>query len=223
MPLLQMVHMTAAYSNAVLVAILPHVNDFAKKMDLPIPLPITLNDVSKFNCDPLQSHIGGGIWLTNKYLFSFENGIVVNYRAPDNFFFDESFPIPMQKYSGKDNMTTNDAIELARDSLKKLGYDPKDLHTDVVPFSLQGSFNMHDGHHVPYCEIRWIKESDDDNSYATFQINMQTKQVVGLSVISRKIWKINPQVDVIPELESDFKKKHAFNMFTDTNAPSHIN
>ena len=43
MPITALIHITSAYSNAVLVAIMPHVNDFAKKMDLPIPLPITVS------------------------------------------------------------------------------------------------------------------------------------------------------------------------------------
>jgi hypothetical protein len=32
---------TVSYSNAVLVAIMPHISNFAKALDLPIPQPVT--------------------------------------------------------------------------------------------------------------------------------------------------------------------------------------
>ena len=37
----EIIRITADYSNAVLVAVLPYVSDFAQKLDLPVPHPIT--------------------------------------------------------------------------------------------------------------------------------------------------------------------------------------
>ena len=54
---MELIHMTAAYSNAVLVAILPHVSDFAKKLDLPIPQPITATQVLKSRPSPYQGRV----------------------------------------------------------------------------------------------------------------------------------------------------------------------
>jgi hypothetical protein len=76
MPITALIHITSAYSNAVLVAILPHVNDFAKKLDLPIPLPITTSQVLRFNVGRMQDFVGGGLWLTNHYQFVFDDGYV---------------------------------------------------------------------------------------------------------------------------------------------------
>jgi hypothetical protein len=121
-------------------------------------------------------------------------------------------------------MTTNDAIELARDTLRKLGYPPELLYADKSPTSLHGSFDTKDGHHVPYCEIRWSKnptlEEDRTNSAnLEFQINMETKKVVGMSIVSPKIWQPNPVINVKPELESDYRKRFQ----SRTNSPVHIN
>lgn len=221
---LALIHVTAAFSNAVLVAIMPQVNGFAKKLDLPIPLPITSNQVLEFRVNPIQGMIGGGLWLTNHYLFRYENGCATSFRSPANFFYEESFPFPISKYTGRDNMTTNDAIELARDTLRKLGYTPELLYADKPPASFQGSFDTKDGHHVPYCEIRWSKNatSEEDRTNSAnleFQINMESKQVVGMSIVSPKIWQPSPVINVQPELESDYRK-HFRNH---TNAPVHLN
>src|SRR6202012_2002602 len=91
MPLPKLLHITVAYSHAVLVAILPYISDFAKKLDLPIPQPITTNQVARFNPSNLKGFIGGGLWLTNHYLFNYNNGCVESFRClDDNPFFDNS-------------------------------------------------------------------------------------------------------------------------------------
>jgi len=83
----QLIHITATYSNALLVAILPHVSDFSKKLELPIPQPITVAQVRRFNLNPYNGHLSGSVVLTNRYWFAFdEGGYVVSFRSPDNFF-----------------------------------------------------------------------------------------------------------------------------------------
>jgi len=224
-----LIHITAAYSNAVLIAILPHVSNFAKKLDLPIPQPITASQVAHFNANPMKGFIGGGVWLTNHYVFAYDNGCIHSFRSlDDNAFYDQDPTKNWPSYAfGKDNMTTNQAIELARDTLRKLGYDPKLLHAEDSPSLMQGPFDTNDGHHIPYCEIRWESPEEMDSlghnvsDYLEFQINMEKKTVVGMSIASRKIWGPDPKIDVEPELESDYKKRIQGKMFVRTNVPSH--
>lgn len=224
---LEILHITAAYSNAVLVAVMPHVTEFVKKLDLPIPLPINQSQVSKFNVSPVKSLIGGGLWLTNHYQFVFENGAVSGFRIDPNYFTDETFPLPIDKYTGKDNMTTNEAVQMARDAIQKLGYNLKDLYADTPPASVKGPFDSNDGKHIPYCEIRWIKEpetlEDKPNSvYLEFQINLEAKQIVGMSLASPKLWRQNPVIDVVPENEIEFRRKQQSKVTFSTNAPKSI-
>ena len=49
------IQVTAQYSNAVLVAMLPYVNDVAQKLDLPIPHPITAEHLSYFDIAPRRN------------------------------------------------------------------------------------------------------------------------------------------------------------------------
>lgn len=212
MPLTPLIHVTAAYSNAVLIAILPHINDVAKKIDLPVPLPITLGQVSHFNVNPIQGFVGGGLWLTNHYQFIFDNGCVNSFRLlVGNPFLTEDPAKDWPQYIGKEIINTNEAVDFARSTLRKLGYDPKILHADVSPLSIEGPYDLKEGH-FPYCQIKWVKEAQapeekNDTASLTFQINMADKSLLGMSIISPKIWQPNPVIDIQPELESDYQKR----------------
>jgi hypothetical protein len=228
--MLELVHMTATYSNAMLVAILPHVSDFSKDLALPIPQPITAGQVQEFRPSPVKDFIGGGLMLTNGFWFMFDHGGVNSFRSPDNVFYDQDPAANWPRYAyGKDNMTTNDAIALAQESLTKLGYKPGLLGCDGPPNSLRGPDNTKDGHHVPHCQIRWErypepKTADEQasNDVVTVEINMEKKTVTGLHIASRKIWKAPPKIGVEPELERDYKKRLSGTMFIRTNAPASL-
>src|SRR5262245_23719665 len=131
--MMELIHMTAVYSNAVLVAIVPQISDFTEKLDLPIIQPITVNQVIEFRPSPYKGEIGGGLMLSNHYWFSYADGQVISFRSPDNFFHEDDPVANWRRYVGKENMTTNQAIEMGRQALRKLGYSVEELHADVPP------------------------------------------------------------------------------------------
>ena len=119
-------------------------------------------------------------------------------------------------------MTTNDAIAFARNELLKLGYDPAMLYCDIEPTSFEGGCNLDFGP-FPYCQIKWRKEpttiEDKTNAaYVTVQINMNDKSLLSLSIISPRTWKPNPQINVVPELESEYKQRTQTRIYFNTNA-----
>jgi hypothetical protein len=168
--------------------------------------------------------VGGGLWLTNGYHFIFENGYVFEFnRTTENPWLSEDPATDWPHYVGKDNMTTNDAITMARQTLVKLGYDPRGLHADTLPTSIEGPNELREGH-FPYCKIEWsiepkTEEDTNETSLVQFFFNMTDKSIIGLNVINRKLHRPNPKVDVVPELESDYRKNHHGNMVINTNAP----
>lgn len=227
MPITSLLHITAAYSNAVLVAFLPHVSDYAKQLDLPIAQPITVEQVARFNTSPYMDNVGGGLWLTNHYWFCFEWGFVNGFRSPDNWFANQELE-GVERFAGKDNMTTNDAIELARSSFVKLGYKPADFHANEQPTSIEGPFDTKKIGHVPYCRVEWTSPKattrEDRAHYyqVQFDIDMQRNQVVGMALSSTNFWRASPKIDVVPELESDYRKRTQGKIFINTNAPPHL-
>src|SRR5437879_1330548 len=84
--MLELFQITAQYSNAVLVAIMPYVADFAKRLDLPLAQPVTVAQVASFRCSPRSDHFGGRVTLTNGYEFSFDRGRISQYRSPKSYF-----------------------------------------------------------------------------------------------------------------------------------------
>lgn len=219
--LIQFIHITAAYSNAVLAVVLPHVSDFAQKLDLPVPQPITAAQVAHFTVSPIKEQMGGGLWLTNHYQFSFNDGYVTTFNClNDNPWLVDDPGRTWPRFAGVDHMTTNDAIEMARDTLCKLGYDPKLLHADGPPLSIEGPDDLH-GYHIPYCKMYWENGQESNLTYVEFEINMNKKKVVGIGLIGRSFWRPEPQIDVVPELEADYRKRTHPKMFIRTNAPSH--
>jgi hypothetical protein len=223
-----LIHMTIAYSNAMLVAILPHISDCAKQLDMPILQPVTIDHVARFNASPFKDAIGGGLWLTNQYWFVFNNGFVRGFRCPDDYYTmaDENWD-HLERYVGIDNMTTNEAIQLARDAFRKLGYKPADFGVDGPPtYSLGPSDNKRLGH-IPYCRVEWnspkpASQEEFNRGYnIQFDISLQQKRIVGMSLISKRFFRPDPKIDVVAELESDYQQRNQMHMFIRTNAPSH--
>jgi hypothetical protein len=124
-------------------------------------------------------------------------------------------------------MTTNETIQLARDSFSKLGYKPEDFGVDGQPTEYQGSHDNKKLGHIPYCRVKWESpepksQAEFDHSYhICFDIDMQQKQVVGMSLASKRFFRPDPKVDIEPELESDYRNQNQMHMFIRTNASPH--
>lgn len=226
----QLIHITATYSNALLVAILPHISDFAKKLDLPIVQPVGIEQVRKFMPNPYRGHSSGAVWLTNNYWFHFdEGGYVDSFRVPKNMFYEAEYALEhIEEYVGETRMTTNEIVALARESLLKLGYGPELTHADTTP-EMEGPSTLNDGRHIPYCKVTWapVKDLDSDGySEVKVLINTQEKTLLGLYLgfarTNRNKIGTPLKVDVEPELESEFRKRTKANLFVRTNAPPRL-
>ena len=231
---MELVHMTAQYSNAVLVAVLPYVTEFAAKLDLPIQRPITTDTVRWSHPSPYKDWVEDGVVLTNHYWFALDcRGFVGGFRAPTNWFFEQEMTDEsIVKYFGQDHMTTNEVVKMARDTLRKLGYKPELAHSYETP-ELDGPYDLHAegriGGHVPYCNVKWEWPKPENMNVADLNrieiaINMDTKTLAGFTLILSRTNHLPTapiKVDMVPELESDYQKrmKASGKMFINTNAP----
>ncbi len=224
----KLIHITAAYSNAVLLVILTNVSDFAKKLDLPIPQPVTATQVQKCFINPIMGANGGLLTLTNGDLFHYYDtgGYVSSFRAyknpmqpPDDLEFDDLEKWIPQFY-GTMNMTTNEVIEFAREALRKLGHDPKKLHADIMPTRFDGPGVVHGTNTIPFCDVEW--RDDEENNSIRIGVNAEKKQIVRFYLsLSTNIYPARPalKLDVVPELERDYRKRTQGTMFLRSNAP----
>src|SRR5215831_18535754 len=108
---LPIIHMTAAWSNAVLVAVLPHFSDFSKNLNLSIPLPITTNQVAQFVPPTVLDQFAAKAVLTNGYVLYYLNDFVNGFSSPGDWY--QILDIDLEgRFAGKEIMTTNEAIDL---------------------------------------------------------------------------------------------------------------
>jgi hypothetical protein len=223
MPLTPLLHITAAYSNAVLVAILPNVSDTAKKLHLPISQPITPEQVVGFNTSPYADNVGGGLWLTNGYWFVVRYGYVDSFSSPDNWFRTYNYE-NFERFVGQDNITTNAAIDFARESFSKLGYKPEEYHLNESPTEFQPPYESKVLGHIPFCKVVWqsfpTNGGDNSKSYSiTFEIDMHRKTLVGMSVMGQTLWHSNITINAKTDLQADYKKRYGTNPPTNYYVP----
>lgn len=216
MPLPTLIHVTAQYSNAVLVAVLPHVSDVASKLDLPILQPVTSAHVAHCTISPYPENVGGGFWLTNGYWFAYSFGTVDSFRSPDNWFTIQELE-GANRFVGKDSMTTNEAVEFARKSFSKLGYKEDFLNGN--PSRVEGSLDVPQLGHIPFCRIVW---ENSGNYSVRFDVNLNKKQIVGMALSGTNFFRPNLQVGVKPELQSDYLKRIKGDLIMGTNPPPRL-
>ena len=118
-------------------------------------------------------------------------------------------------------MTTNEAIDLARNSFVKLGYKLADFHMDESPTKIEGSYENARLGHVPFCQLTWQSPDKGRSNfyYLEFHVDMNQRRLAGMNLVGKKLWRSLPKVDATPELETDYQKKHPLGkMYSRTNA-----
>ena len=107
------IQVTAQYSNAVLVAMLPYVNDVAQKLDLPLPHPITAAHISSCSIVP-QRKIGAEIGVAGGWYFGFGNGYIRTIQSPHSYFsLQDPADIPKSQKDTLQKTDPRDARNLA--------------------------------------------------------------------------------------------------------------
>lgn len=226
-PAEKLIHMTATYSNVVLLAVLTNVSDFAQKLGLPIPQPITVAQVQAFKPSPIKGALGGVLTLTNGDRFFQHHGYIDLYYGYNNFLtappdIENGSREQLEQWAeslfGPVNMTTNEVIAFARDALRKLGYDPAVFSANRPPTRFHGPGRTPAGKPIPFCRVEWNYPDLDD--IVQFEINVNRKEVVGFSLVSTNAWRPDPKLEIEPELEADYRKRVQGTMFIRTNTPS---
>lgn len=224
----KLIHMTVTYSNAVLMLVLTNVSDFARKLDLAVPQPVATVQVEKFFVAPVKGTVGGVLTLTNGDRFHYDQGYIHSFYSHD----DDPFPDKMEpaerhrlwtaKFRGQMNMTTNEVVEFARESLRKLGYDPKSIGADNRPTRFDGPFTPEDEPDVviPRCNLEWRDKRT--RNHVSFRIDAEKKRVIRVILTGPYFRKSEPQLSVEPELERDFRQRTEGKIFTRTNAPPRL-
>jgi hypothetical protein len=186
------VHVTAQYSNAVLVAVLPYFSDVAKKLDLPVPQPITQADVAGFHVLPFRG-MTASMLLKNGWVFNFGSGYVRDFSSPHSYHNLQN-PDEIPKYYGQPKLSKDQAVQLARQTLKKLGIHLEDVFAEQEPsVTLPETIGTNT---VSRYQVTWF---DPYGSKAvSMEINAETKQVERLALRSKNLERPPPKINIVP-------------------------
>jgi hypothetical protein len=181
-PIAHFIDITAQYSNAVLLALMPYVTDFANKLELPERAELKLSAVSQCAINPKLEDVSGGIGFDNGYRFSFGRGHITGFYSPHAYSkVRDHRQIP--DYFGEVRVSQEEAIALARETVKRLGYRPEmlfaDLKPEVTPPEKVGK-NV-----IPYYEVRW--PSPRGGMAVTVEINGNKRRVERLGFFTENL------------------------------------
>lgn len=202
---MDLIHITAEYSNAVLVAILPYVSDFAETLQLGTPLPASTNQVRRFQPDPRKDFGGGWLTLTNGWEFWFDHGHVSGFRCPRSYHTLQD-PDRIPEFFGAELMTQKQALTLARGRLSRLGYAERLLRlrdTPAVEPPPKVGTNT-----VPFYRFEWPRElGQPAGASVSIEIDAQYKTITQVFLGGTNLWRPSPRFGVEPELERDFLRR----------------
>ncbi|MEI7937654.1 MAG: hypothetical protein WCK27_13275 [Verrucomicrobiota bacterium] len=196
----ELLQVTAAYSNAVLVAIMPHISQFARTLALPISQPVTIAQVKRFGCSPRADHIGGRVLLTNGYSFTFDQGAVVLYRSPLSYYSLQE-PERISQFYGQVKIKKDEATRIAQTTLTKLGYSEADLHLAIPPKVKPPPVSQ--GKQVARYFVEWIDPSQVSAGgipleRTAVEVDASTGVIQMLGIQTRQARRPDPQVAVRP-------------------------
>lgn len=192
----ELVQVTAQYSNAVLVAILPHISDFARKLDLPVPMPITVHQVAQFKCWPVKNEVGGPVTLTNGLWISYLHGHVTGFRTPLSYYnLQDAREIP--RFYGELRLDKEQALQMARSTITNLGYTLVETFTDQEPLiEMPPRFG---DKVVPHYRFDW-NDPVFGTTAVSVEIDAGRKVVQAMNLQSPYLRRNNPKIAIEPRL-----------------------
>jgi hypothetical protein len=189
------IQVTAQYSNAVLVAVLPYLTEFCGKLGLPIASPLSTAQVLRVGLDPHRGRVGATLWLTNGYAFWFDRGQVSAFESPHCYFAQQE-PEVVPRFYGQVKMSADEAIALARETVRKLGYPLEDVLADTDPYI--PPLERVGTNTIPHYRIQWL-DPRGGSPATEIEVDAERKVVEsirfnGLVTLRRP----EPRVDVQP-------------------------
>ena len=216
------IRVTPVYSNAVLALMLPEVTRIAKKLELPIELPVTTEQVKEFSVDP-KGYLGGKLFLKNGWQFniggsrffvSISDGVHrgqcnVEVISPHCFFTMEDKEINLEDYYGTNKMSEAEIIEYSKKLMNCLGFEElmkgrKQPNQMDGPFPPEGEILKE----IPRAFVRWRATGGEPFYFVTIEINTETKEIDRVSILMDNslsnydvVMPDTDNEDLIPEIE----------------------
>jgi hypothetical protein len=190
---------------------MPYISDFAQRLELPVPQPVTIAQVKSFGCSPRADHVGGRVALTNGYSFSFDHGAVELYSSPRSYY-NIHGRRRSQDFYGPLNLTQNEAVQIARQTVKKLGYDDTVFHSDLPPKVNRPPYDGKD--HIPRYLVKWLDpeapKTPEPRETLEVEVDASTGQIQMLGILTKNAQRPDPPVAVHPPVIANLAQSQPY-------------
>ena len=197
-----MIEVTANLSNAMLVAMMPYVSDAAKKLELPAPQPITQEQIVHCGITPYLNSDGEwggfGVEIQGGWGVGFGWGYL-NHFQTTNSYYSLQDPDEIPRFVGPVRMTKDEAVQMARNTLIKLGIPLEKVFAEQEP-QVTPPPKTRTGI-VPRYRVKWLPPAGSGT--VDIEINADAKRVeriyLGFNPNLRRPW---PKITGAPVLRS---------------------
>jgi nitrogen fixation protein len=180
------------YARMLVPIVLRAIDSYGQVLKLPIPRPLTTNDVARFFLADNGGWPHSEVELTNGWRFVYRNSMVNGFYAPDNLFNSDKRAIRVADFLGKSRMTEAEAIQLVRATIKKFNYSTNLVHLDFKP-SVRVS-------RVPGISRLWISwayvSNNDLQSKIEAEVDTGKRELKSLYYDDQAYWNHPPEIDV---------------------------
>jgi hypothetical protein len=195
------IQITPEYKEAVLQATLPLFSEFAHKLQLPVPYPLTRGNIVDCGMTPFQRNatVADTVFIETKQGFriSFFLGVVNDFSWPNSYRLMKNTH-NISNFFGTVKISREQAIGLARGTLKKLGIPPEDLFAEQQPEVEVPTWGTNA---IARYIIKWHDPRGGDNAPTdvTAEVNAETGRVESFRFSPvNGLQKPSPKVAVIP-------------------------
>ena len=186
------------YGYRLLPIVIEAVTNYAAKLQIPLPLPLTTNHIRRFYVGDNSGAPHSELELTNGMRFLYRNTTVVEHSAPDDFFSvaSERRKTQLSDYTGHWRMSDREMIKLARAALAQLGYPKGFVHTEQKPQLIlkpSGQFAKL----IPRCQIHWVyPNSANQTQWSFVEIDADKKEIKSVHLDDESFRAQKPPIDV---------------------------
>jgi hypothetical protein len=148
---IELIRVTSEFSNAVLVAVMPYVADVAQKLDLPLPRPLTVQQVTECSITPTRKW-GVEISVEGGWVFAFAQGYVRTIQSSHCYTMLQD-PDEIPRFFGELRMSKEEAVVMARDALRKLNIPMESVFAEQE--AVVGGPQKVANYLVPFYDVMW--------------------------------------------------------------------
>jgi len=165
------VKVTAEYSNAIVQMVLPQFSEVEKRLNLPGKHEIIPSDVLQFHVLPFRN-VSSSVRLKDGKVFSYAFGFVDAYTSPQSPTYSRPHPDNPVTLSQK-LMTQDEAVQVARDAISKLGISLADVFADEQP--IVTTYKKPFANSVARFRVQWMEPHGQQA--ADIIVNPATKEI----------------------------------------------